>query len=61
MTPSEREPCTCEACTVAGVSHRPQLRSRKNGDWLHGKELRAVYEARDTFWRLVNAKFRRQA
>ena len=61
MSLAQRDPCTCEACTVAGVSHRPQLKSRKQGEWLHGKELRRVYEAQDAFWAVVNRMFGRKA
>ncbi len=54
----EREPCTCPACCQAGVSERPQQRSRKTGEWMHGSELRRVYEARDAFWAVVKRKDR---
>lgn len=52
----ERESCTCPACYQAGVSERPQLRSTRTGAWMHGEELRRVYEARDKFWALVGRK-----
>ncbi len=45
----QREPCTCEACTVAGVSKLPQRRDPQSGAWLHGRELRRYYEAKQKF------------
>lgn len=59
MSAAEREPCTCPQCYQAGVSTRPQVKSWKSGEWLHGYELKRVIEARDAFWRVVNAQFKR--
>lgn len=42
----QRDPCTCEACTVAGVSKLPQRRDPFSGAWLHGKDARRWYEAK---------------
>ena len=42
----QREPCTCEACTVAGVSKLAQRRDPFSGAWLHGKDARRWYEAK---------------
>lgn len=52
----ERGPCTCGECRQAGVSDRPQLRSTKTGAFLHGYELKRVYEAQDAFWAMVGRK-----
>lgn len=52
----EREPCDCGECRQAGVSDRPQLRSARTGAFLHGYELKRVYEAQDAFWALVHRK-----
>lgn len=55
--PSQREPCRCPQCFQAGVSEKPQLRSRRNGEWLHGYDLKRVIEAQEEFWRLVDTQF----
>lgn len=52
----ERPACDCGECRQAGVSDRPQLRHSRTGVWLHGYELKRVYEARDSFWALVHRK-----
>ena len=46
----EREPCFCGECQQAGVSERPQKRDPRTGKWLHGYELRRLYEAEANFW-----------
>lgn len=45
----ERDPCTCEACVLAGVSKRPQRRDWLTKEWLHGRELANWWRARDAF------------
>lgn len=41
------DPCSCEACVVAGVNHLPVVRT-PNGE-LHGRELAAWYREREAF------------
>lgn len=45
---TEREPCQCHDCIVAGVSTRPQRLDPRDG-WLHGLALSRWYQARDRF------------
>ena len=41
------QPCQCEECVVAGVSHRPVVRTPEGE--LHGIRLRRWYEAKEKF------------
>lgn len=59
LTDFQREPCTCEACTVAGVSKLAQRRDPFSGAWLHGVQLRRWYEAKARVfkqWQTVKPK-----
>jgi hypothetical protein len=47
--PFEREPCTCHACVVAGVSTQPQRRDPYTGEWMHGRDLARWYAARRAY------------
>ena len=46
----EQPPCQCEACVLAGISHKPVRRDPRTGQLLHGKALRKWWEAHDAFW-----------
>jgi hypothetical protein len=51
----EREPCGCGECVQAGVSGRPQKRDPQTGKWLHGYDLKRLYQAQDSFWKKFKA------
>ena len=50
----EREPCHCPRCVQAGVEDRPQKRDPRGGHWLHGYDLKRLYEAEAAFWQRFN-------
>lgn len=43
----EREACTCGECVQADVSGKPQRRDPGTGRWLHGHDLKRLYDAAD--------------
>lgn len=53
----EQAPCPCGECVQAGVAGFPQLRDWSSGKWLHGYDLKRVYEAKDAFWKKAHEAF----
>ena len=52
----ERGPCTCAECAQAGVSEQPQKRDPRSGKWLHGYDLKRLYDAQARFWETFRAQ-----
>lgn len=49
----EQGPCTCGDCQQAGVSHLNQRRDPFSGKWLHGYDLKRLYDAADACREMV--------
>lgn len=52
---TEREPCQCHDCIVAGVSTRPQRLDPRTREYLHGVALARWWSARDAFVKAARA------
>jgi hypothetical protein len=46
----EQAPCQCVECVRAGVHEKPQRRDPWSGKWLHGYDLKRLYDAEARFW-----------
>lgn len=51
----EGPPCHCPDCVRADVTEKPIRRDYRTGKWVHGYELRKLYEAEADFWNRVKA------
>jgi hypothetical protein len=51
----EGPPCHCEACVMADITDKPIRRDYRSGKWVHGYELKKLYQAEADFWNRVKA------
>lgn len=51
----EAFPCGCGECVQAGVNTKPQRRDPRSGKWLHGYDLKRLYDAEASFWQQFRA------
>ena len=57
----EGPPCSCPLCVAAGVDDKPIRRDYRSGKWVHGYDLKRLYDAQADFWNRVKAITDRKA